>query len=140
VVIYVSSNAFVLILSWFPANLQSTTHTTQATLPYYTGPVTALGIISFGIFWWTWDTHICPFLGYIFETREEWYTNENDLEVLRVHFHVSFGWTANNRRNIFTLKSLTNLLLCSAISWTPRDVLRRKLQNSWRHQLCGYGG
>jgi hypothetical protein len=88
--IYIASNAFVLIISWFPANLQETTHTTGATLPYFTGPVASIGIIVFGIVWWTWDSHILPALGYSFWTTEDEpeYSQKWRVEVLRVHFHV----------------------------------------------------
>lgn len=90
-VIYVLSNAFVLILSWFPANLQSVTRTKQQTLPYYTGPVAGLGIIAFGIMWWTWDTHILPFLGYHFEVKEseEW-SDRWQMNIFYLNFHVGY--------------------------------------------------
>jgi len=87
-VIYVLSNAFVLILSWFPANLQSITRTTQQTLPYYTGPVASLGIIAFGIMWWTWDTRILPYLGYHFRVEESEELNERwQMNILCLNFH-----------------------------------------------------
>jgi hypothetical protein len=89
VIIYILSNAFVLILSWFPENLQSVTRTTQQTLPYYTGPVTALGIIGFGIMWWAWDSHILPFLGYHFQVEEsEEFSMRWQMNTLCVSFHV----------------------------------------------------
>jgi len=86
-VIYVLSNAFVLILSWFPANLQSITRTTEPTLPYYTGPVTGLGIIAFGIMWWGWDTHILPFFGYHFHVEE--YEEKSEKWGVDI-FHLNF--------------------------------------------------
>jgi len=90
-VIYVLSNAFVLILSWFPANLQSITRTTEPTLPYYTGPVTGLGIIAFGIMWWGWDTHILPFFGYHFHVEEYEEKSEKwGVDIFHLNFYVRF--------------------------------------------------
>ncbi|KUJ16668.1 amino acid transporter, partial [Mollisia scopiformis] len=94
-VIYVASNTFVLAVSWIPANLQQTTHSTGSNLPYFTGPVAGLGVIAFGISWWCWDLHVLPFLGYKFWTEEDEleYSEEWNVKVLTVHFHVSIAFS-----------------------------------------------
>jgi hypothetical protein len=88
--LYICLNSFILILTWFPENLQETTHTTTKNLPYYTGPVVGLSIIGFGFLWWSWDNLLLPWIGYEFWRVEE--TKDSEIwnrEILRVVFHVS---------------------------------------------------
>jgi hypothetical protein len=90
VFLYICLNAFVLILTWFPANLQETTHTSTENLPYYTGPVVGLIIIGFGVLWWGWDNLILPWLGYEFwRVEEDKYCEKWNREILSIVFHVS---------------------------------------------------
>ncbi|OCL02043.1 amino acid transporter [Glonium stellatum] len=103
-VIYVASNAFVLILSWFPANLQTTLNTTAETLPYYTGPVTGLALIGFGIIWWTWDVYILRWFGYEFWAEEDdpEYSHKWKVDVLRVNFHRKLTGPAKKMKDACT--------------------------------------
>ena len=88
--IYVGANAFVLILSFVPANLPDTVSKNAPTLPWYTGPVAGLGVIAFGILWWAWDRHVLKRLGYHFWFNENWYFNDHwKIDALRVNYYVS---------------------------------------------------
>jgi hypothetical protein len=70
-VIYIITNASVIILSWFPVDEQKALKTTRPTLPYFTGPVTALAVMAFGVLWWCWDRHILRKLGYVWSIEEK---------------------------------------------------------------------
>ena len=63
-VIYSGANAFVLVLSFVPGNLPALSKPTNSYLPWYTGPVAGLAVLSFGVAWWAWDLYILPRLGY----------------------------------------------------------------------------
>ena len=89
-IIYVAANAFILILSFFPSNLQSLNSSSVPGLPWYTTPVAGMSIITFGILWWAWDRHILPALGYHFDTKEnKHYSRKWKDNTLRVTFEVS---------------------------------------------------
>ena len=89
-IIYVLANAFVLVLSFFPADANPGHTAGMPTLPYYTGPVAGGAVIAFGILWWTWDRHLLPAFGYYFSTQEEHnYSPHWRIDILQVRFHVS---------------------------------------------------
>lgn len=70
-ILYILSNLFVFVVSWFPASLQNTLHTTARVVPSYVGPVVTICCFAAGAVYWLWDLHLAPALGYRREVRQE---------------------------------------------------------------------
>ncbi|KAH8658620.1 amino acid/polyamine transporter I [Tricladium varicosporioides] len=69
--IFIVANAFVIVLCWFPANLQSTLKTKSPILPPVVGPAVGTSLFFVGAIYWLWDIKILPLLGYKFEANAE---------------------------------------------------------------------
>jgi hypothetical protein len=70
VVLFVAGNLFILILCWWPADVQKTLDTKALTLPSYAGPIAGTSILAAGVAHWLWDIHILPYFGYNFWVEE----------------------------------------------------------------------
>lgn len=83
--ICIIGNLFVFVVSWFPASLQSTLHTTTNVVPSLVGPLVAMSCYAAGAVLWLWEFYIAPALGYKVEVLQE------TREGLNVHmtFNVS---------------------------------------------------
>jgi hypothetical protein len=88
-VLYVLSNLFVFIVSWFPASLQNTFHTKARIVPSFVGPVVAICCFAAGAVLWLWDLYIAPAMGYRMEVLQE--TKEG------LNIHLSFNVSYHNR-------------------------------------------
>ncbi|MCJ1399377.1 hypothetical protein MMC11_002579 [Xylographa trunciseda] len=84
-IVYIATNFAVLALSWFPVNEQQVLDTTESTLPYFTGPVAALGVLAFGVVWWFWDRHVLRWLGYVFTVGKEKDEYSTEWNICTVH-------------------------------------------------------
>ncbi|MCJ1384718.1 hypothetical protein MMC17_007836 [Xylographa soralifera] len=89
-ILYIVTNFAVLALSWFPVNEQQALDTIESTLPYFTGPVAALGVLAFGVIWWFWDKHLLRWLGYVFIVGKE--ENEYSTKWNICTVRVTFQW------------------------------------------------
>lgn len=80
IVIFILGNLLILVLSWWPANVQQTLATKALTLPSYTGPIIGTSILAAGIVHWVWDIYILPRFGYFFDASEQ-VVGDNVVEV-----------------------------------------------------------
>ena len=88
--IYVITNLAVIVLSWFPVDVQQTLGTAVPVLPYFTGPIAALCLLAFGALYWCWDLHVLPFLGYTIKIVPDEVDDETwNVRTLRINFYVS---------------------------------------------------
>lgn len=91
VIIYVSANAFVLVLSFYPPDSKGTQDRRVQILSALVGPVAGHCVLLFGILWWAWDRHLLPAIGYHFSTQETTiYSSRWRVEIIEVHFYVSW--------------------------------------------------
>jgi hypothetical protein len=88
--LYTAANAFVFVLCWFPANLQKDLQTKSPVLPSYAGPAVGTALSLLGGFYWIWDRHILPAIGYRFEVESE----RKDGYVVYMNFTVSYSKAA----------------------------------------------
>jgi len=70
-VLYILSNLFIFVVSWFPASLQNTLHTKARVLPSFLGPLATMCCFAVGVLMWVWDLYIAPEFGYKVEVLQE---------------------------------------------------------------------
>ncbi|OXV09351.1 hypothetical protein Egran_02879 [Elaphomyces granulatus] len=70
-VIYILTNLFVFIVSWFPPDLHTSLLTKSPIVTSYAGPATGVLIYAVGALYWAWDLHILPAFGYHFQKLSE---------------------------------------------------------------------
>src|SRR5436305_11251593 len=70
-VIFILGNLLILVLCWWPANVQQTLATKALTLPSYTGPIIGTSVLAVGIVHWVWDIYILPWFGCFFSVSEQ---------------------------------------------------------------------
>lgn len=69
--LYVLANGFMLVLYWFPSNLQKDLHTKSVILPSYVGPLVGTVFYVAGAVYWVWDLKVLPKLGWRLEVLQE---------------------------------------------------------------------
>jgi hypothetical protein len=85
--IYVLGNLFMIVFSWWPADLQKSLRTTAPIVPSLIGPVLGTVFLIAGAFYWMWDLHVLRWLGYTTEIMAET-QDESEMDV-RMYVHVS---------------------------------------------------
>ena len=89
-IIYVSGNAFVLILSFFPPDAQEGVERKHQIITALIQPIAGHCVLALGVLWWVFDLHILPRLGYLFEIEEnQVYSEQWRAQVLDVRYVVS---------------------------------------------------
>jgi hypothetical protein len=88
---FMAGNLFILILCWWPANVQKTLATKAMTLPSYAGPIAGTSILAAGVAHWLWDIHILPRFGYNFRVDETVIPDSNIVEVIYIVSYM-FSW------------------------------------------------
>lgn len=69
-IIYVLSNVFVFVVSWFPANLDRMFRN-QVVVSSYVGPAVVMACFGAGALYWVWDLHVLPYFGYTTDVLQE---------------------------------------------------------------------
>ena len=91
-IVYVSGNAFVLVLSFFPSDAQEGVDRKHQILSALIQPIAGHCVLALGILWWVFDLYILPSLGYKFEIEEvKVYSDRWAAQVLDVRFVVSLS-------------------------------------------------
>jgi hypothetical protein len=70
-VVYVLANIFIIVLSWYPTDMQHLLGSKAYILPSYTSPIIGTSVFAVGIIYWIWDRHFLPLIGYHFGREEE---------------------------------------------------------------------
>lgn len=70
-VIYVAANIFIIVLSWYPTDMQYLLGFKAYTLPSFASPAIGMSVFAAGTLYWIWDRHFLPLIGYHFGREEE---------------------------------------------------------------------
>lgn len=94
--LFVLANLFVLILSWWPANLQNSLHIKSPILPSVAGPIVGTVFLLAGAVYWFWDLHALRGIGYT------WKVEETEPDGGKVEMLFTVGTTASESLDVLT--------------------------------------
>jgi hypothetical protein len=94
--LFVLVNLLVVILSWWPANLQKSLHTESPILPTIAGPIVGTVFLFTGAVYWFWDLHVLRWIGYT------WKVEETEPDGGKVEMIFTVGTTASESLDMLT--------------------------------------
>ncbi len=83
--LFVAANLFVLVFSWWPADVHDSLQTTSPILPSVVGPIVGTCFLVAGAVYWLWDLHVLKVFGYTWQVLER----EPEEEEVKMLFTVS---------------------------------------------------
>ncbi|KAI0130316.1 amino acid permease-domain-containing protein [Xylariales sp. AK1849] len=91
-VIFILSNLFVFVVSWFPPSYQDSLRLKTPALTNYTGPIASMSIYGAAVLYWIIDLIVLPTIGYSLEVKDPELTGTGDrLEVILTYTRTITG-------------------------------------------------